>query len=100
VRDLDARGLRARMPGLAPFVCVCRSTRRSRSSPSITRAASRSTTPDTSRERGRGLLEALGPAIADVGHRIEVDVEALPVVATHRLPHHLAHHVVAQVCDR
>ena len=86
------------MPGRAPLVCVCRSTSRSRSSSSIRCAAARSRQPGQVDERRRHRLVALGPRVARRRHRVEVRRRsARGRGALERLPHHLAHDVVAQV---
>src|SRR5437660_8007915 len=40
---------------------------------------------------------ALGPFIAYPGQRIEIKLETVTVVVPQRLPHHLAHDMVAQI---
>ena len=45
----------------------------------------------------RDAPESLGPFVTAAGQRIEEELEARAVVMPDRLPHHLAHHVVAQI---
>ena len=85
------------MPGRAPFVCVDRSTRMSRSSAAMRCAASRSVSCATTSKAVGEPAKLRRPFVVGFRQRIEVQLEARPVVMLDRRPHHLAHHVIAQV---